>query len=169
MAAVRAKSAACNRQSQLANRKFIWLVIQVPAFASAADSVFRFSARQNIWNAAITVRACMVRSPAASTRITASASSRSSKLLLTTTGLLERQFRGVYEKALRRRGVTGRGRCCRSWKPVSITVVYHLGLANTRAAARQMVWPRPHPGEWPQGQCAVLQPQGERRHRRQKQ
>jgi small subunit ribosomal protein S4 len=53
-------------------------------------------------------------------------------------GLMERQFRGVYEKALRRRGVTGEQMLqileCRL-----DNVVYHLGFANTRAASRQMV------------------------------
>ncbi len=53
-------------------------------------------------------------------------------------GLLERQFRGVYERALKRRGVT-----CEQMPQILETrldnVVYHLGFANTRAAARQMV------------------------------
>jgi small subunit ribosomal protein S4 len=53
-------------------------------------------------------------------------------------GLMERQFRGVYEKALKRRGVTGEQMLqileCRL-----DNVVYHLGFASTRAAARQMV------------------------------
>jgi len=53
-------------------------------------------------------------------------------------GLLERQFRGVYEKARRRRGVTGEQMLqlleCRL-----DNVVFHLGFGTTRAAARQMV------------------------------
>lgn len=53
-------------------------------------------------------------------------------------GLQERQFRGVYEKALRRRGVTGEHMLqlleCRL-----DNVVFHLGFGTTRAAARQMV------------------------------
>jgi small subunit ribosomal protein S4 len=53
-------------------------------------------------------------------------------------GLLERQFRGVYERALRRRGVTGE-----QMLQILVTrldnVVYHFGFANTRAAARQLV------------------------------
>ena len=53
-------------------------------------------------------------------------------------GLLERQFRGVYEKALRRRGVTGE-KMLQILETRLDNVVYHLGLANTRAAARQMV------------------------------
>src|SRR3974390_2618845 len=53
-------------------------------------------------------------------------------------GLLERQFRGVYEKALKRRGVTGE-KMPQILEPRLDNVVYHLGFANTRAAARQMV------------------------------
>jgi small subunit ribosomal protein S4 len=53
-------------------------------------------------------------------------------------GLLERQFRGVYEKALKRRGVTGE-QMLQILETRLDNVVYHLGLANTRAAARQMV------------------------------
>src|SRR5206468_9881942 len=53
-------------------------------------------------------------------------------------GLMERQFRGVYERALKRRGVT-----CEQMLQILETrldnVVYHLGFANTRAAARQVV------------------------------
>jgi small subunit ribosomal protein S4 len=53
-------------------------------------------------------------------------------------GLMEKQFRGVYEKALRRRGVTGE-QMLQILETRLDNVVYHLGLANTRAAARQMV------------------------------
>ena len=53
-------------------------------------------------------------------------------------GLMERQFRGVYEKALKRRGVTGE-QMLQILETRLDNVVYHLGLANTRAAARQMV------------------------------
>jgi small subunit ribosomal protein S4 len=53
-------------------------------------------------------------------------------------GLLERQFRGVYEKALRRRGVTGE-QMLQILETRLDNVVFHLGFANTRAAARQMV------------------------------
>ena len=53
-------------------------------------------------------------------------------------GLMERQFRGVYEKALRRRGVTGE-QMLQILETRMDNVVYHLGFANTRAAARQMV------------------------------
>ncbi len=53
-------------------------------------------------------------------------------------GLMERQFRGVYEKALRRRGVTGE-QMLQILETRLDNVVYHLGFATTRAAARQMV------------------------------
>ena len=53
-------------------------------------------------------------------------------------GLLERQFRNVYERALRRRGVTGE-QMLQILETRLDNVVYHLGFGNTRAAARQMV------------------------------
>jgi small subunit ribosomal protein S4 len=53
-------------------------------------------------------------------------------------GLLERQFRGVYEKARRRRGVTGE-HMLQILETRLDNVVFHLGFANTRPASRQMV------------------------------
>ncbi|HYG22414.1 MAG TPA: 30S ribosomal protein S4 [Verrucomicrobiae bacterium] len=53
-------------------------------------------------------------------------------------GLLERQFRGVYQKALRRRGVTGE-HMLQILETRLDNVVFHLGFASTRAAARQLV------------------------------
>jgi small subunit ribosomal protein S4 len=53
-------------------------------------------------------------------------------------GLMERQFRGVYERALRRRGVTGE-QMLQILETRLDNVVYHLGFAITRAAARKMV------------------------------
>ena len=53
-------------------------------------------------------------------------------------GLMERQFRGVYEKARKRRGVTGE-QMLQILETRLDNVVFHLGFANTRAAARQMV------------------------------
>jgi small subunit ribosomal protein S4 len=53
-------------------------------------------------------------------------------------GLMERQFRGVYERALKRRGVTGE-QMLQILETRLDNVVYLLGFANTRAAARQMV------------------------------
>ncbi len=53
-------------------------------------------------------------------------------------GLMERQFRGVYERALRRRGVTGET-MLQILETRLDSIVYNLGFANTRAAARQLV------------------------------
>ncbi|HEY6169207.1 MAG TPA: 30S ribosomal protein S4 [Verrucomicrobiae bacterium] len=53
-------------------------------------------------------------------------------------GLMERQFRNVYEKALRKRGVTG-VTMLQMLETRLDSMVYHLGLAQTRPAARQMV------------------------------
>lgn len=53
-------------------------------------------------------------------------------------GLMERQFRGVYEKALRRRGVTGE-QMLQILETRLDNVVYHLGFGVTRSGARQMV------------------------------
>ncbi|HZL13814.1 MAG TPA: 30S ribosomal protein S4 [Verrucomicrobiae bacterium] len=53
-------------------------------------------------------------------------------------GLMEKQFRGVYEKAKNKRGVTGET-MLQILETRLDNVCYHLGLANTRAAARQMV------------------------------
>ena len=53
-------------------------------------------------------------------------------------GLQERQFRGVYQRALRRRGVTGE-QMLQILETRLDNVIYHLGFATTRSAARQMV------------------------------
>jgi len=53
-------------------------------------------------------------------------------------GLMERQFRGVYERALKRRGVTGE-QMLQILETRLDNVAYHLGFANTRSAARQLV------------------------------
>src|SRR5260370_40043520 len=53
-------------------------------------------------------------------------------------GLLERQFRRIFQHALRKRGVTGET----LWQLLETrldNVIYRLGLANTRSAARQFV------------------------------
>src|SRR6476469_5890897 len=54
-------------------------------------------------------------------------------------GLQERQFRGVYERALRQRGVTGET-MLQILETRLDNVVFQLGFATTRAAARQRVW-----------------------------
>jgi small subunit ribosomal protein S4 len=53
-------------------------------------------------------------------------------------GLMEKQFRGVYEKAKNRRGITG-DTMLQILETRLDNVVYQLGFANTRAGARQMV------------------------------
>jgi small subunit ribosomal protein S4 len=53
-------------------------------------------------------------------------------------GLMERQFHNVYLRALKRRGVTGQT-MLRILETRLDSLIYHLGFANTRAAARQLV------------------------------
>lgn len=53
-------------------------------------------------------------------------------------GLQERQFHGVYQRALRQRGVTGET-MLQILEMRLDNVVFHLGFSNTRAGARQMV------------------------------
>jgi small subunit ribosomal protein S4 len=53
-------------------------------------------------------------------------------------GLMEKQFRGVYEKAKNRRGVTGET-MLQILETRLDNVVFHLGFGNSRAAARQFV------------------------------
>jgi small subunit ribosomal protein S4 len=53
-------------------------------------------------------------------------------------GLMERQFRSVYERALRMRGVTGE-KMLQILETRLDNLVYHAGFALTRPAARQLV------------------------------
>jgi len=53
-------------------------------------------------------------------------------------GLMERQFRSVYERALKQRGVTGET-MLQILETRLDNVIYHLGFAATRPAARQFV------------------------------
>ena len=53
-------------------------------------------------------------------------------------GLQERQFRSVYERALRMRGVTGE-KMLQILETRLDNVVFRLGYANSRSAARQLV------------------------------
>ena len=53
-------------------------------------------------------------------------------------GLMEKQFRGVYEKAKNRRGVTGET-MLQILETRLDNIVFHLGFGTTRAAARQFV------------------------------
>jgi len=79
----------------------------------------------------------MARSRAASTRITASALIEKQKLRYYY-GLMERQFRGVYERALRRRGVTGE-QMLQILETRLDNVAFHLGFATTRSSSRQLI------------------------------
>src|SRR5439155_24836733 len=53
-------------------------------------------------------------------------------------GLMERQFRNVYERALKRRGVTGET-MLQILETRLDSVVFHLGFGATRPSARQLV------------------------------
>ena len=53
-------------------------------------------------------------------------------------GLMEKQFRGIYEKAIRRRGITGEI-MLQILETRLDSVVYNLGFGYSRAQARQMV------------------------------
>ena len=53
-------------------------------------------------------------------------------------GLLEKQFKGYYDKASRMRGVTGKNMLILLERRLD-NVVYRLGLGKTRAMARQLV------------------------------
>jgi small subunit ribosomal protein S4 len=53
-------------------------------------------------------------------------------------GLMERQFHGVYQRALKQRGVTGET-MLQILETRLDNVVFQLGFSNTRAGARQMV------------------------------
>src|SRR3954466_14778948 len=53
-------------------------------------------------------------------------------------GLLEKQFRRIFQRALRKRGVTGET-LLQLLETRLDNVVYRLGFANTRSAARQLV------------------------------
>src|ERR1700721_4033576 len=53
-------------------------------------------------------------------------------------GLMERQFRRYFESALRKRGVTGET-LLQKLETRLDNVVYRLGFANSRSAARQLV------------------------------
>jgi small subunit ribosomal protein S4 len=53
-------------------------------------------------------------------------------------GLMEKQFRGVYQRALKQRGITGEI-MLQILETRLDNVVFHLGFGNTRAAARQMI------------------------------
>jgi len=53
-------------------------------------------------------------------------------------GLAEKQFRGIYQRALRQRGITGET-MVQMLESRLDNIVYQLGFSNTRAGSRQMV------------------------------
>jgi len=53
-------------------------------------------------------------------------------------GVLERQFRNLYEKAVRHKGITGEQMLAMLERRLD-SVVYRMGLATSRAQARQLV------------------------------
>jgi small subunit ribosomal protein S4 len=55
-----------------------------------------------------------------------------------TYGVLERQFRGYYEKAIRQKGLTGEN-IMRLLELRLDNIVYRIGLASSRSQARQLV------------------------------
>ncbi len=63
-------------------------------------------------------------------------------------GLLERQFRRIFQNALRKRGVTGET-LLQLLETRLDNVVFRLGLANTRNAAPPARFARPCPGQRP--------------------
>lgn len=63
---------------------------------------------------------------------------REKQLVKYTYGVLERQFRNLFEKAARTKGITGEV-LLQLLESRLDNVVYRLGLAKTRAAARQIV------------------------------
>ena len=58
-----------------------------------------------------------------------------------TYGVLEKQFRNLFERASRKKGITGEV-LLQHLEARLDNVVYRLGIAPTRAAARQLVLPR---------------------------
>ena len=77
-------------------------------------------------------------------------------------GLLEKQFRRIFQTALRRRGVTGET-LLQLLETRLDNVVFRLGLANTRSARAPARVARARAGERPRREHRVLQREGGRR------
>ena len=75
-------------------------------------------------------------------------------------GLMERQFRGVYERALRKRGVTGET-MLQILETRLDSVVLQSRLRQHPSGGPSVGHPRSCQGEWPQGQRSVLRLEGE--------
>ena len=80
---------------------------------------------------------------------------------------MERQFRGVYERALKRRGVTGE-QMLQILETRLDNVVLSPRLRQHPRRRPPDGLPRPRQGQWPQGQHSFLRPEGERRDRSQR-
>ncbi len=80
-------------------------------------------------------------------------------------GVLENQFRRYFEMADRTRGITGETLLQLLERRLD-NVIYRLGLATSRAQARQLVRHGHFLGERPQGRRAVVLAQGRRRRQR---
>src|SRR3712207_9366237 len=65
-------------------------------------------------------------------------------------GILEKQFRGYYDKASRRSGITGE-ELLRMLETRLDNVVYRLGFAGPRSQAPQLIPPGPFTGNGPRG------------------
>jgi small subunit ribosomal protein S4 len=74
-------------------------------------------------------------------------------------GLMEKQFHGVYERALRQRGVTGET-MLQILETRLDNVVYHLGFSNTRRRSPDGL-PRSRNRKRQEGEHSFLQLEGE--------
>ena len=74
-----------------------------------------------------------------------------------TYGVLERQFRNLFERAAAARGITGEV-LLQYLEARLDNVVFRLGLAPTRRAARQLVSHPPHHGQRPPQQRTLYRP-----------
>ena len=70
-------------------------------------------------------------------------------------GLLEGQFRNLFERAFRTKGVTGDNMLNLLERRLD-NVVYRMGLGTSRSQARQLVRHGTSDGQRPQGQHPVL-------------
>ena len=74
-------------------------------------------------------------------------------------GLLERQFRNYYKKASSQKGNTGEN-LLRMLETRLDNVVYRMGFAVTRAGGAPARLARGDPGQWQEGQPALVPGQG---------
>ena len=105
---------------------------------SAAVMACRSSGHPNRWSGKIIRPACMARRGSRRKQSDYAIALGEKQKLRYQYGLLERQFRRIFENALRKRGVTGET-LLQLLETRLDNVVFRLGLANTRSAARQLV------------------------------